>query len=232
MEVVMLGVLFGLLVVTALTVYYVLVERPRQRALKLEGPHPVPLPLADIIGNLPEGVFLHPTLTWGRLRPNGDVDLGIHPLLLGLVGESTEIHSRSEPGRLEKGDPIADIVAGDRELTVRSPTSGRIVATNPRATGDASWLGATWDWDDGGWVCRVRPDRLSAEIGSWLISDKAVEWTRRRYGDIRDCILGLASRGRPELMLADGGEIPIGVLTQLDGEAWQQFEKDFLGSTS
>jgi hypothetical protein len=32
-------------------------------------------------------------------------------------------------------------------------------------------------------------------------------------------------------LLADGGEIPIGILTQLDGEAWQQFEKDFLGST-
>jgi len=226
----MLGVLFGLLVVTALTVYYVLVERPRQRALELEGPHPVPLPLADIIGNLPEGVFLHPTLTWGRLRPNGDVDLGIHPLLLGLVGESREIHPRGEPGRLEKGDPIADIVVGDRELTIRSPTSGRMVATNPRVTGDASWWGATWD--DGSWICRVRPDRLSAEIGSWLISDKAVEWTRRRYGDIRDCILSQAFRGTPELMMADGGEIPIGILTQLDGEAWQEFEKDFLGSTS
>jgi len=226
----MLGVIFGLLVVTALTVHYVLVERPRQRALELEGPHPVPLALADIVGKVPEGVFLHPTLTWGRLRPNGDVDLGIHPLLLGLVGESREIHPRGEPGRLEKGDPIADIVAGDRELIVRSPTSGRIVATNPRATADASWRGATWD--DGSWVCRVRPDRLSDEIGSWLISDKAVEWTRRRYGDIRDGILGLAFRGEPELMLADGGEIPIGILTQLDGEAWQQFEKDFLDPSS
>ncbi len=226
----MLGAIFGLLVVTALTVYYVLVERPRQRALKHEGPRPVPLALADIIGKLPEGVFLHPTLTWGRLRPNGDVDLGIHPLLLGLVGESREINPRGEPGRLEKGDPFADIVAGDRELIVRSPTSGRIVATNPRATADASWRGATWD--DGSWVCRVRPDRLSDEIESWLISDKAVEWTRRRYGDIRDSILGLAFRGEPELMLADGGEIPIGILTQFDGEAWQQFEKDFLDPTS
>ena len=149
----MLGVIFGLLVVTALTVHYVLVERPRQRALELEGPRPVPLALADIVGKVPEGVFLHPTLTWGRLRPNGDVDLGIHPLLLGLVGESREINPRGELGRLEKGDPIADIVAGDRELIVRSPTSGRMVATNPRATADASWRGATWD--DGSWVCRL-----------------------------------------------------------------------------
>jgi glycine cleavage system H lipoate-binding protein len=231
MEVVMGGVLFFIVVVIALTLHHFLIERPRRRARELEGPHTVPLPLPDIIDNLPGGVFLHPTLTWGRLRANGEVDLGIHPLLLGLVGEARKINARGEPGRIEQGDPIAHVVAGDRELVVRSPTSGRIVATNPQVTSDASWGGAIWDDGSWGWVCRVRPDRLSAEIGSWLISDEAVEWTRRKYGDIRDGILGLTSRGEPELLLADGGEIPIGILTQLDGEAWQQFEKDFLGST-
>ncbi len=222
------GVLFLIVVVIALTAYHFLVERPRRRALELKGPYSVPLPLTDIVGNLPDGVFLHPTLTWGRLHPEGDVELGIHPLLLGLVGKSSQIEPRGELGRIEEGDPIARIVAGDRELVVRSPTGGRIVATNPRATSDASWSEAIWDE---GWVCRVRPDRLSAEIGSWLISDEAVEWTKRRYGDIRDGILGLTPHGGSGLMLADGGEIPVGVLTQLDDEAWQRFEKDFLGST-
>lgn len=221
------GVLFLIVVVIALTVYHFLVERPRRRALERGGPRA--LPLADIIGDLPEGVFLHPTLTWGRLHPHGDVDLGIHPLLLGLVGESRAVNPSGEPGRVEKGDPIAHVVAGDRELIVRSPTSGRIVATNPRVTGDASWSGAMWDE---GWVCRVRPDRMSADIADWLISDEAVEWTKRRYGEIRDGILGLTSDGTSELLLADGGEIPIGILTQLDGEAWEQFERDFLTSTS
>ena len=229
MEVVMGGVLFLIVVVMALTVYHFVVERPRRRALELKGPYSVPLPLADIIGNLPDGVFLHPTLTWGRLHPEGDLELGIHPLLLGLVGKSRKIEPGCEPGRIEKGDPIAHIVTGDRELIVRSPTSGRIVATNPRASSNGSWGEAVWDE---GWVCRVRPDRLSAEIGSWLISDQAVEWTKRRYGEIRDGILGLTSDGSSELLLADGGEIPIGVLTQLDGEAWEQFQKDFLGSPS
>jgi glycine cleavage system H lipoate-binding protein len=227
MEVLMGGVLFLIVVVIALTAYHFLVERPRRRALERGGPRP--LPVADIIGDLPEGVFLHPTLTWGRLHPHGEVDVGIHPLLLGLVGESGAVHPRGEPGRLERGDPIAHIVAGDRELIVRSPTSGRIVATNPRVTSDASWGGAMWDE---GWVCRVKPDRMSADIAGWLISDEAVKWTKRRYGEIRDRILAETSRGGPELLLADGGEIPIGILTQLDGEAWQQFEEDFLGSTS
>ncbi|MEJ2312398.1 MAG: hypothetical protein P8Y07_04460 [Gemmatimonadales bacterium] len=226
----MLGVIFGLLVVTALTVHYVLVERPRQRAQRLEGPHPIPLALADIIGKVPEGVFLQPTLTWGRLRPDGDVELGIHPLLLGLAGPSRAVNPCAGPGRIEKGQPIAEIAAGEGQLSVRSPASGRIVETNPRIAADSSWRGATLD--DGSWVCRVRPDRLSDEIGSWLIADKAVEWTRRRYGDIRDSMLALAFRGEPELMLADGGEIPVGILTQLDGASWLQFEKDFLDPTS
>lgn len=221
------GVLFLIVVVIALTAYHFLVERPRRRALALRGPYATPLPLADIIGNVPDGVFLYPTLTWGRLHPEGDVELGIHPLLLGLLGESSRIEPLGELGRVEKGDPIARIVAGDREMVVRAPTGGRVTATNPRTTGTPSWGEAIWDE---GWVCRVRPDRLSDEIGGWPISDRAAEWTKRRYGDIRDGILGLTPHGGPELMLADGGEIPIGVLTQLDTEAWHQFEKDFLGS--
>ncbi len=226
----MLGVFFALVVVTALTAHYVFVERPRHRARELEGPHPAPLPLSEIIGHLPKGVFLQPTFTWGRLRPDGDVDLGIHPLLLGLVGGSGGIHPHDKLGRIEAGEPIARIAADDRELTVRSPMSGQIVATNPRTDSDPSWRGVTWD--DGSWVCRIRPTRLADQIAGWLISDRAVEWTRRTYGDIRDRLLALAFRGEPELMLADGGEIPVGILTQLDPGAWQEFEAEFLGSSS
>lgn len=223
------GVLFGLVVVIAFTLYHFLVERPRRRALEREGPCPVPLPLAEIVGTLPEGVFLHPTLTWGRLLPEGDVELGIHPLLLGLVGAHSEIKPRGEPGRIEKGDPIASIVAGGRELVVRSPTRGQVVATNPRAASDLSWVEAI---RRDGWVCRIRPDRLAAEIGGWLIADEALEWTKRKYGEIRDGIVGLSPHGGSQLLLADGGDIPIGVLTQLDPEACEQFERDFLISGS
>jgi glycine cleavage system H lipoate-binding protein len=223
------GVLFGLVVVIAFTLYHFLVERPRRRALEREGPCSVPLPLAEIIGNLPDGVFLHPTLTWGRLLPEGDVELGIHPLLLGLVGRHSEIKPRGVPGRVEKGDPIASIVAGDHEFVIRSPAKGWVVATNPRARSDPSWVETI---REDGWVCRIRPDRLSAEIGDWMIADEALEWTKRKYVEIRDGILGLTPHGGSQLLLADGGEIPIGVLTQLDAEACEQFERGFLVSSS
>lgn len=226
----MLGVILALLAVTAFSVHYVFIERPRRRERELAGSRPEPLPLSDLVAGVPDGVFLHPTFTWGRLRTSGDVDLGIHPLLLGLVGESGGISPCARPGRIEKGQPIAEVVSGDRRLLVRSPTSGEVLETNARLTAEASWRGATLR--NGSWVCRVKPDRLSAEVGSWLISDAAVEWTKRRYGDVRDCILGLAFRGEPHLMLADGGEIPVGILPQLDDAAWRQFDKDFLSSTS
>lgn len=226
----MLGVFFALLVVTALTAHYVLVERPRQRARELEGPRPAPLPLSEIIDHLPKGVFLQPTFTWGRLRSDGDVDLGIHPLLLGLVGRSGGIQPPDRLGRVEDGDPIAGIIVNGRELTVRSPLSGRIVATNLRADADPTWRGVTWD--DGSWVCRIRPDRLADQIGGWWISDEAVEWTRQKYGEVRDRLLALASSREPEVLLADGGEIPVGILRQLDAGAWQEFEAEFLDSSS
>lgn len=224
----MLGVLFGALVVTAFTVHYFLLERPRRRAVAAGGPHPTPLPLSDIIGRLPGGVFLQPTFTWSRLRPTGEVDVGIHPLLLGLVGDEPELRLNRDRGHIEKGETIGTIGSDGRRLSLRSPVSGRILEANPKAALEGGWEDARRD--NGSWVVRVRAERLSDEIGSWMLAERALDWTRRRYGEIRDYILARAQRAEPALLLADGGEVPVGILHQLEDADWVLFEETFLAS--
>ena len=81
----MLGAVFFVTVAIALTGHYILVERPR-RIAREAGQGPRALPVRDLIPRLPSGIFLQPTFTWSQVRPNGDVELGVHPLLFGLVG--------------------------------------------------------------------------------------------------------------------------------------------------
>ena len=219
----MLAAVFFVTVIAVLGVTYVLMERPRAKAA---AGHPRPLSLADVVGLQPAGVFLQPTFTWSRVMPNGNVEIGIHPLLLALVGEKPSLNLRASGEHLQTGEYLAGVGTDGRALAIRSPISGRIVVSNDRADTTAGWLGA---WDNrGNWVYRVEPDDLASSVPGWLVAERAAEWTRHEYGRIRDHLLRANTAAETGVALADGGEIPYGVLDQLSPEAWQQFEESFL----
>ncbi|MCK5482717.1 MAG: hypothetical protein KAJ13_03410 [Gemmatimonadetes bacterium] len=116
----MLGVVFFVSVVAVLTGHYLLVERPRRIAGEsVMGPRA--LPLRDLVSRLPAGVFLQPTFTWGQVRPGGDVEIGVHPLLLSLVGPDPELEIRSAGEHVNKGDPLMTVGSGERleERTIK-----------------------------------------------------------------------------------------------------------------
>lgn len=220
----MLAAAFFVIVIAGLGVTWVLVDRPRVRAAAGQ---PRPLSLAEVVGSQPAGVFVQPSYTWSRVRSDGEVEIGVHPLLLGLVGEKPELALRPSGERVEAGEYLLGVGTDGRALAVRSPISGRIVVANDRADTTAGWLGA---WDDrGNWVYRVEPDDLSACVPEWLIAERAAEWTRQEYARIREHLLRASMGSETGVALADGGEIPCGVLDQLSPEAWQEFEQSFLG---
>lgn len=221
----MLGALFCATVVVVLTGHYVLVERPRRIAREAEG-GPKALPIQEIIPRLPGGVFLQPTFTWSQVRPNGDVELGVHPLLFGLVGPGATMQLLNTGGQVEKGDVLLKIRLGERTLNVRSPVSGRVVASNPEASTDAGWRGVRSR--RGNWVYVVQPDHLADEVPGWMIADRARDWTKTQYRSIRDFLMLSAGGEHAHLALADGGELPLGALGQVDSDDWSEFEDEFL----
>lgn len=219
----MLAAAFFVTVIAVLGVTYVLVDRPRARAAAGQ---PRPLSLAEMVGLQPAGVFVQPSFTWSRVRPDGEVEIGVHPLLLGLVGQRPELSLRASGEHVDAGEYLLGVGTDGRALAVRSPISGRIVVANDRADTAAGWFGA---WDDrGNWVYRVEPDDLGASVPDWLIAERAASWTRREYTRIREHLLRATRGSEAGVALADGGELPCGVLEQLSPEAWQEFEQSFL----
>lgn len=217
----MLAAVFFAIVVALLTGHYFLVERPRRLA-GASAAGPLALPLRELITRLPAGIFLQPTFTWGQVRPGGDVEIGVHPMLLSLLGPNPKLEMRSAGEHVEKGGPLMTIGSGERHLVVRSPIAGSIVMANATPPNDTGWQSRS------GRTCLIQPERLSDEVPTWMIGKAAADWSRAQYGRIRDHLIERSADPQTGLALADGGELPVGALNQLDVADWADFENEFL----
>jgi len=217
----MLATVFLVIVVTLLTGHYFLVERPRRLAAE-SASRPLAIPLRQLVNRLPAGVFLQPTFTWGQVRPGGDVEIGVHPMLLSLLGPSPKLEMRSAGEHVDKGDPLMTVGSGERRLVVRSPVAGSISMANATPPVETEWQSRSDR------TCVIQPESLSNEVPGWMIGQTAIDWSREQYGRIRDHLLERSADPQTGLALADGGELPVGALNQLNAADWVDFEEEFL----
>lgn len=185
-------------------------------------------PLSEAFRRLPAGVFLQPTYTWSRIREDGEVLVGLHPILFGLVGAPYELELLGEGREVKKGSPLARVGRSGRRLTVNAPFAGVITAVNHRVSGETDWSGLSET--DGAWLYRVRPVQVGDEVPTWLIGERAIEWTRAQYARLRNRLAGVAMAHSLGAVMPDGGEIPAGILGALDEQAWRAVQVEFLES--
>lgn len=217
----MLAAVFFMLVVAVLTGHYFLVERPRRLALETSAAA-LPIPLRDLVNRVPGGLFLQPTFTWSRIHPDGALEVGVHPMLLSLVGPECELETRSTGTHVDPGDPLITVSSEERRLVVRSPVAGTVSMANASPADPTGWQGRADR------TCLIQPDRLAASVPTWMLGQAAVDWSQTQYGRIRDHLLESSADPRTGLALADGGELPVGALKQLDPAGWADFEARFL----
>jgi glycine cleavage system H lipoate-binding protein len=173
---------------------------------------------------VPTDVFLQPTFTWSRVGEWGTVCLGVHPMLLRLIGASGEVELRAKGERVRKGEPLVRLWRAGRHLTVRSPIGGRLVRVNRRA-GQAPWC----EGESGPpWLYRLEPEGVEEERARWLGGAAALEWTRRQYGLLRAYLCEAVSPSQLGAVMADGGDLPVGILAEIDQGVWTGLEDRFL----
>ena len=96
---------------------------------------------------------------------------------------------------------------------------------NRVVTGETDW---TEIEDDGGsWLYRIVPELAAGEVPTWLIGEPAMAWTQRQYQRVRE---QLAAGPQLAGTMADGGELPAGILARLDDAAWTAFDRAVLGN--
>ena len=187
---------------------------------------PARQPLPSVGQGMPKGIFLQPTFTWGRFGSAGEVYLGVHPMLVGLVGDACVYVLRGEGEHVAKGVPLMRLGLGSRHLTVRSPIAGRVEHVNRAPTGETRWRDL--EERDGGWLYRILPEGAADEVPGWLVGERAVEWTRRQYSQLREFLHATLADGHLGFVMADGGDLPVGVLEDMDESVWTGLEQRFL----
>lgn len=222
----MVVVLAILTVAVLIAINYYVARKRRAVTEGAEFALPGLTPLSEAIRRVPRDVFLQPTFTWSRILENGELLLGVHPLLLGLVGAPYHIELHQGGPQVRKGEPLLRVGRNGHFLTVRSPVNGRILELNPMPAGETEWKGLTEP--HGSWLYRIEPEAVGAEVPRWTIADAAVDWTRRQYDSLREHLLRLPGGAGVGVALADGGEIPAGILASLDAAAWQDIQETFL----
>lgn len=222
----MLTALFATAVIAALLVHFVIVELPERREARSGPSSPEAVPVSEAVEGLPGGVFLQTTFTWTRLRDNGEVFLGLHPMLLSLIGGPLEWDLLPDGQEVKRGEPLLALRRGEREFQVYSPLDGRVVEANEEVDPVRGWSGLTER--RGSWIYRIRPLKAEDEVPRWLLGSRAAEWTRHQYRQIRDYLVRLLPDEGAGVAAADGGELPAGVLSQVDEAAWESFQTWFL----
>lgn len=220
----MLTALFLGCAAAGLLLHYLLVERPKVRRQAVEPHLPDPLPPSEAARRLPEDAYLQPhTFTWVRLLPDGGLLLGIHPLVISLVGSPYRFGVTPEGWHVARGKPVLRIQSRGRELEVFSPVSGYIREVNPHACQERGWAGPQDPGDC--WIYRIEPENLLWEIPTWLAGNEALEWVQQRLEKIRAFLADLPG-GFPLASSAEG--LPVGVLGTVGESAWQAFQHLFL----
>ncbi len=184
---------------------------------------PSRISLSRLIGMLPPGIFMQPTFTWSKILDSGNLILGINPVLMGIIGEPDEIEMLPDGEKVEKGQPLLKIRKGNKILQIKSPVSGTVTGINHQVLEDATWENISQSW-----LYSLQPQEVAAEIPSWLIAEKARNWLNSKYQEMKHFFMNSLPQEQMGITMADGGDLPVGILSEFDENTWKKFEKEFI----
>lgn len=176
---------------------------------------------------LPGGLFFDRGHTWARLRPSGEVRVGIDDFSQALIGRIDTIEVPAVGGEVKRGATAIKLKQGGRSVAFVSPVDGIVTAVNESVLRHAEAIKQTPYQQN--WLITVKPVGLSGGLKHLLIAEDAVQWLRGELRRFRDFVGGVA----PQVTLVgetllDGGQPVDGLLERMDAQVWEKFQKEFL----
>lgn len=218
----MVVIFVALTIIALLAIDYFFIQPRRERKAEEMTAGDL-IPLSDTLKDIPAGVFLQPSFTWTRIKDDGSIVLGLHPLLLGLIGPPYEIELMQDKEELKKGDILLRVKKNGKNLSIKSPVTGEITKFNQALLGETDWEHLNMSW-----LYQIKPDSVSEELINWRYSEDADQWMGERYRNVKEFVYDRLSVEGVGMTMADGGDMPVGVLAELDEDDWREFEEQFV----
>jgi len=175
---------------------------------------------------IPAGVFFAKSHTWLNLFPSGKVRLGVDDFVGSVLDDPEVSFMRTIGEHVDKGDPLLLLSEGDRQLIIRSPISGEIVALNPEIERNPSVMRKMLF--SNGWAYTIQPKRAE-ELRALMLGEESRTWMGIEFRRLRDLLAGAGAQGAlAPAALQDGGVPVAGLLRHLGASEWKKFEDEFL----
>jgi len=123
---------------------------------------------------IPGGAFVAPGHTWARIEPGGQVRIGIDDFARKALASITQVVLPEHGLEVRQGQPLFTVKQGAEKVCFLAPVSGKVVQGNDALEGEPSRL--VQSPYDRGWVVRVQPTDLAAELPILRIGKPVVAW--------------------------------------------------------
>jgi glycine cleavage system H protein len=159
--------------------------------------------------------YFYPGHSWALVEDPRSVTVGVDDLVSRVVGKPDRIEIATMGATLRQGEPLVTLHSGSRSLSLGSPLSGVVEEINPSLSAQPSLLADSPL--EKGWIARLVPGNLSAEIPGLLNGPAARRWREA----VRIKIASLFSP-RLGMVLQDGGEWIDNMGSLLNDEEWRE----------
>jgi glycine cleavage system H protein len=170
---------------------------------------------------LPEALHYHRGHTWARAIDPDTVVVGMDDFARRLLGPAKEVSVPAVGAWLRQGDSAFGVKVDGRAADLVSPVEGEVLEVNDKLR-DHPTL-ATDDPYGRGWVLKVRPAALAANLRNLLSGTLAKRFTEdaREGLDLR--LMALSGS-----VLQDGGEPVADFARHLPKDEWRRLVGEFL----
>ncbi len=125
--------------------------------------------------------------TWVKPEEGGTVLVGMTDVAQNMAGELLHAKIKKVGTKRPKGRPIATVESSKWVGPVKTPVSGEVIEVNDEVQQDATIINRS-PYDEG-WLVRIKPSDLEAELAEMVTGDAAVEAYREKFEteDIKAC---------------------------------------------
>jgi glycine cleavage system H protein len=160
-----------------------------------------------------------PGHTWIDRRKGGTLEVGLDDLALRILPSVSAVDLPRPGTRIERGEVLAHLNGGGREVAIRSPIAGTVTGVNAAVVRDPALV--KLDGYGRGWLVALAPE--DDAFASLPRGAAAEEFLRREAGRFAGFL-----EGRLGFAAADGGELVSPAPWLVGEEGWKDLAAAFL----
>jgi glycine cleavage system H lipoate-binding protein len=159
--------------------------------------------------------YYHQGHSWIYPENKDSVNMGIDDFAQKLVGKPTDIYLPSVGTELKQGENAFKVEIEGKWIEFLSPVDGKVIALNKDVMRSPDII--NHDPYHQGWLLKVKPERLVANLKNLLHGNIARAWIEQTVNQLSRIIT--RNYG---IVMQDGGTITNGFVKELAPDNWEQ----------